>query len=172
MKRSPIPFRVRRATRLRASGATRLRARGATLVELVIAIVVIAIAVTAVLGLLSSVAVRSAGAMSATQTASIAGAYLEEALSKAYQDPDGPEAGRQNFDDVRDYNFTDNGVRDAMGNPVPGLGQYTVQISATPAALGAIPDAIRVDVRVTAPGGAVTLLQGYRTNYSGQVVRP
>jgi len=151
---------------------SRRRIRGVTLVELVIAIVVIAIAVTAVLGLLSAITLRSAGAMSATQAASIASAYLEEATSKAYQDPNGPEAGRQNFDDVQDYNFTDNGVRDATGNPVPGLGGYTVQVTAAPVALGAIPDAIRVDVRVTAPNGSVTLLSGFRTNYTGQVLRP
>lgn len=150
----------------------RRAARGATLVELIIAIVVIAIAVTAVLGLLSSIALRSAGALSATEAASIAGAYLEEALSKAYQDTNGPEVGRQNFDDVLDYNFTDNGVRDALGNPVAGLAQYTVQIAAAPAALGAIPNAIRVDVSVTAPNGKVTRLSGFRTNYTGQVVRP
>jgi MSHA pilin protein MshD len=145
--------------------------RGATLVELIIAIVVISIAVTAVLGLLSSIAVRSAGAMATTQAASIASAYLEEALSKAYQDTNGPEAGRQNFDDVMDYNFTDVGARDATGAAIPGLGQYTVQISATPAALGAVANAIRVDVAVTTPTGTVTRLSGFRTNYTGQVVR-
>ena len=60
-----------------------------------------------------------------------------------------------------DYNFTDVGARDANGNAVAGLGQYTVQIStASPVALGAVPNAIRVDVRVTAPDGAVTLLIG------------
>jgi MSHA pilin protein MshD len=157
--------------RVRSRPPVRLRTRGATLVELVIAIVVIAIAVTAVLGLLSSITMRSAGALSSAEAASIASAYLEEATSKAYQDPNGPEAGRQNFDDVQDYNFTDNGVRDATGAPVPGLGGYTVQITAAPVALGAIPDAIRVDVRVTAPSGMVTRLSGFRTNYTGQVVR-
>jgi MSHA pilin protein MshD len=148
------------------------RSRGTTLIELVIAITVIAIAVTAVLGLLSAISIRSAGAMTATQTAAIASAYLDEALSKAYQDPDGiAEAGRANFDDVRDYNFVDAGARDAIGNLVPGLGQYTVQITAVLAALGAVPNAIRVDVRVTAPDGTVTLLTGFRTSYAGQVVR-
>jgi MSHA pilin protein MshD len=147
------------------------RTRGATLVELVIAIVVISIAVTAVLGLLSSIAVRSAGAMGATQSASIASAYLEEALSKSFQDPNGPEAGRLNFDDVMDYNFTDVGVRDATGALVPGLDQYTVQITAASVALGAEPNVVRVDVRVTAPNGNVTRLSGFRTNYTGQVVR-
>jgi MSHA pilin protein MshD len=147
------------------------RARGATLVELVIAIVVISIAVTAVLGLLSTIAVRSAGAMGATQSASIASAYLEEALSKAFQDPNGPEAGRMNFDDVMDYNFTDVGARDTTGALVPGLDQYTVQITAASVALGAEPNVVRVDVRVTAPNGNVTRLSGFRTNYTGQVVR-
>ena len=149
------------------------RARGTTLVELVIAITVIAIAVTSVLGLLSAISVRSADAMTATQSAAIASAYLDEALSKAYQDPDGgAEAGRQFFDDVRDYNFVDNGARDANGNAVANLGQYTVQIRTTfPVALGAVANAIRVDVSVTAPNGKVTLLTGLRTSYAGQVVR-
>lgn len=146
------------------------RSRGTTLVELIIAITVIAIAVTAVLGLLSAISIRSAGAMTATQVASIASAYLDEALSKAYPHTNGPVA-RANFDDVLDYNFVDAGVRDATGNPVPGLGQYTVQVTAVLAALGAVPNAIRVDVRVTAPDGTVTLLTGFRTSYAGQVVR-
>jgi MSHA pilin protein MshD len=147
------------------------RHRGATLIELVVAIVVIAIAVTSVLGLLSSIALRSAGSMGATQSASIASAYLEEALSKSFQDTNGPEVGRQNFDDVMDYNFTDVGARDATGALVPGLGQYTVQIMAAPAALGAVPNAVRVDVSVTAPNGNTSRLSGFRTNYTGQVVR-
>ena len=50
----------------------------------IIAITVIAMAVTAVLGLLSAISIRSADAMTATQAASIASAYLDEALSKAY----------------------------------------------------------------------------------------
>ena len=147
------------------------RMRGATLVELVIAITVIAIAVASVLGLLSSISMRSASAMHATQAATIASAYLDEALSKAYPHTIGPGA-RAAFDDVGDYNFTDVGARDASGNPVAGLGQYTVQVStASPVALGAVANAIRVDVRVTAPDGATTLLSGFRTSYAGQVVR-
>jgi Tfp pilus assembly protein PilV len=141
-----------------------------TLIELVIAITVIAMAVTAVLGLLAAISMRSAAAMTSTQAASIASAYLDEALSKAYPATAGP-AGRAAFDDVRDYNFVDNGVRDANDNVVPGLNQYTVQIQAGLAALGAVPDAIRVDVIVTTPNGAATRLTGFRTNYAGQVVR-
>jgi MSHA pilin protein MshD len=147
------------------------RQRGVTLVELIIAITVIAIAVTAVLGLLSAISMRSAGAMISTQAASIASAYLDEALSRAYQDPYVPAVGRSNYNDVRDYNFVDNGARDENDNQIPGLDQYTIQISAGLAALGAVPDAVRVDVSVTAPNGTVLTLSGFRTKYAGQVIR-
>ncbi len=147
------------------------RTHGMTLVELVIAITVIAIAVTSVLGLLSSIAVRSASAMMSTQSGAIASAYLDEALSKAYTPAANP-AGRTNFNDVRDYNFTDVGARDANDNAIPNLNAYSVQIGAGLDALGAIPDAIRVDVTVTAPNGTVTQLTGFRTNYAGHVIRP
>lgn len=147
------------------------RSRGMTLIELVIAITVIAIAATSVLGLLSSIAVRSASSLTSTQSASIASAYLDEALSKAYA-PAANAAGRANLNDVRDYNFTDFGARDANDNAIPNLNQYTVQITAAPAALGAVPDAIRVDVTVTAPNGVVTQLTGFRTSYLGHVIRP
>ena len=147
------------------------RSRGMTLIELIIAITVIAIAVTSVLGLLSSIAVRSANALVSTQSAAIASAYLDEALSKAYT-PAANAAGRANFNDVLDYNFTDVGARDANNNAIPNLNAYTVQINAGLAVLGAIPDAIRVDVTVTAPNGAVTRLTGFRTSYVGHVIRP
>lgn len=153
------------------SARTTTRESGTTLVELVIAITVIAIAVSAVLGLLSAISIRSADAMTSTQAASIASGYLDEALSKAYQDPYVPAVGRASLADVRDYNFIDNGARDANNNLIPGLGQYTVQIQANVTALGAVPDAVQVDVSVTAPNGAVTRLTGFRTKYAGQVIR-
>lgn len=153
----------------------RNRSRGTTLVELIVAIVVVAIAVTSVLGLLSAISVRSAAAMAATQAESVASAYLDEALSKAFADPDGiAEVGRQNFDDVNDYNFTDNGARDTQGNVLAGLGQYQVQVNTAPQLLGVAPDAtpaVRVTVIVTDPTGATTRLEGFRTNYAGQVLR-
>jgi MSHA pilin protein MshD len=149
---------------------TARRSRGMTLIELIIAITVIAIAVTSVLGLLSSIAVRSASALTSAQSAAIASAYLEEALSKAYT-PAANAGGRANFNDVGDYNFTDVGARDANGNAIPNLNQYTVQVTAVPAALGAVPNAIRVDVTVTTPTGVVTQLTGFRTSYAGHVIR-
>ena len=57
--------------------------KGATLVEVVISIVVIAVAVTAVLGVLSTTVGRSADALIVTQAVSVANAYLEEISLKS-----------------------------------------------------------------------------------------
>ena len=95
------------------------RESGATLIELVISIVVISIAVSAVLGLLSSSAAHSADSMVLSQAVSIAEAYLEEVSLKPFADPDSVdgEANRVDFDDVDDYDgLVDVGARDQFGN--------------------------------------------------------
>jgi MSHA pilin protein MshD len=61
--------------------------RGMTLVELTISIVVIAIAASAVLGLLSRSVGRSADAMVMSQAVAIAEAYLEEITLKPFASP-------------------------------------------------------------------------------------
>jgi MSHA pilin protein MshD len=152
------------------------RTRGMTLIEVLVAITVMAVCVTGVVGLLSSIAIRSASSMVAEQSTEIGSAYLEEILSKAYTDPDGVnEAGRQNFDDVRDYNgLIDNGARDHTGAAIAGLGQYRVQVIVTTVQIGAPPSNVpvrRADVRVTGPNGAIVRLLGHRANYVGQVLR-
>jgi MSHA pilin protein MshD len=142
--------------------------RGATLIELVIAIVVIAIAASAVLGVLSAAAGRSADAMVLAQGVAIAEAYLEEIALKPLADPDGVdgEAARAEFDDVDDYDaLVDDGAHDQFGTALPSLAAYTVQVSVSPsAALPGVPAAAarRIDVRVTHPPGVVVALTGYR----------
>ncbi len=81
-----------------------IRERGVTLIELVISIVVIAVAASAVLGLLSRSAGSSADPMVLSQAVSIGEAYLEEIMLKAFDDPDGVavEGSRGDFDDVDD----------------------------------------------------------------------
>jgi len=143
--------------------------RGATLIELVIAIVVIAIAASAVLGVLSRSVGRSADAMVLAQAVSVAEAYLEEISLKSYADPDGVdgEALRTDFDDVDDYNgLVDNGARDQFGAALASLSAYTVTVTvATSAALTGVPvaDAERVDVQVTHPSNVTVRLSGYKT---------
>ena len=141
-----------------------------TLVELVIAIVVIAIAVTAVLGLLSAVSVRSAGAMTSTQAAVDRQRVSRRGAVEGVRGHGRPGRARSIRRRARLQLCRQRRARREWQR-IPGLGQYTVQIQAGLAALGAVPDAIRVDVTVTAPNGAVTRLTGFRTNYAGQVVR-
>ena len=145
------------------------RERGATLIELIISIVVIAIAASAVLGLLSSTVGRSADAMVLSQAVAIAESYLEEITLKPLVDPDGVdgEASRPTFDDVDDYDgLVDNGARDQFGSPLAPLAQYSVAVSVTSsAALAGVPaaDAERIDIVVTYPGNGNVALTGYKT---------
>jgi MSHA pilin protein MshD len=107
--------------------------------------------------------------MIAHQAIAIAEAYLEEALTKNFDV--GPGSTRATYDDVRDYNFTDNGARDQNGTLINGLGGYTVQVAAALDGLNNIivasGSAIRVQVTVTPPASSTgtVILSGYRTNY-------
>jgi len=142
---------------------------GMTLVEVVLSIVVIAIAVGAVLGVLAQNAGQSANAMIVSQGVAVASAYLEEITLKPFADPDGAdgEAARADFDDVDDYNgLVDPGAADQFGNPIAGLAGYTVSVAVSAsAALPAVAaaDALRIDVRVEFAPYLDYTLSAYRT---------
>ena len=147
------------------------RQSGVTLIELVVSIVVVALAAGAVLGVLARSVETSADAMVLSQAVSIAEGYLEEITLKPFVDPDGvePEAGRAAFDDVADYDgLVDVGARDQFGNPIPALAGYTVRVTVSASgALTGVPnaDAKRVDVRVTYPPSVDLTLSAYKTRY-------
>src|SRR5688500_18126239 len=97
--------------------------RGFTLIELVVAITMVAICSTTVLSLMSTIAERSANVLVQQQSAAIANAYIQEAISK----PFAPQAGgtsHADYNDIADFNFTDVGARDQLGNPIAGLSGY------------------------------------------------
>jgi len=145
--------------------------RGVTLIELVISIVVIAVAAGGVLGVLSRSVGRSADAMIMSQAVSIAEAYLEEITLKSFVDPDGVDAETQraDFDDVDDYDgLVDVGARDQLGGAPSELSRYTVTVTvAGSSALTGIPgaDAKRIDVRVTYAPNVTVALTGYKARY-------
>lgn len=147
------------------------RERGVTLVELVVAIVVIGIAASAILGVIASNVQRSADPMVRQQAVAVATAYLEEILLKPYEDPDGSdgEAARTDFDDTDDYDgLVDVGARDQFGNAIGPLAAYTVSVSV--ASSGALPstgggDVLRADVTVTRAPDVSFTLSGYRARY-------
>lgn len=105
---------ARRARSLRAS-------RGFSLAESMIAVVILAVAVTAVAGVLHAARSQSAITADASTAQELARQLMEEITSRPYADPDGPsrlgpEAGetqRVLFDNVDDYHaYADTLVRE------------------------------------------------------------
>lgn len=148
---------------------TPTRQAGVTLVELVVAIAIVAAGVSAVLAAYAAVATRSADAMGRQQAVAIAESYLEEIALKSFSDPDGVESEtpRAGWDDVDDYNgLSDAGVRDQNGVAVAALSGYSVTVAVTAtSALTGVPSASarRIDVTVTGPQGVQVGLTTYRT---------
>jgi MSHA pilin protein MshD len=149
----------------------RNRHRGVTLVELVVAITIVAIAATTILGALAAVATRSADAMMQQQAIAIAESYLSEILQRWVIDPNGtpPNTGRASWDLVDQYNgLVDVGAHDQFGNPIASLNNYTVSVTTSQSsALAGVPaaGARRVDITVSYPPSASITLSGYRTSY-------
>jgi MSHA pilin protein MshD len=147
------------------------RHRGVTLVELVVAITIVAIAVTTILGAFAAIATRSADAMMQQQAVAIAESYLSEILQRWVVDPNGTptNTGRASWDLVDQYNgLLDVGAHDQFGNLITSLTSYTVNVSTSQSsALSGVPAAAarRVDITVSYPRGASVTLSGYRTRY-------
>jgi MSHA pilin protein MshD len=139
-----------------------------TLIEVTVAIVIIATAAATLLGLTSTIATRSADAMVASQATSIASAYLSEIIAKPYADPDGGvETDRAAYDDIGDYLAIDTVVRDSRGVAVPGLGGYQVHVAFSNKVNFGVPavQALLVTVNVTDPLGHHTSLGAYKTSH-------
>jgi MSHA pilin protein MshD len=139
--------------------------------ELIVAITIVAIAASTILGALASVSSRSADAMMQQQATAIAQSYLDEILERWVVDPNGtpPNSGRGTWDLVDQYNgLVDVGAHDQFGNAIASLSQYTVSVavSQSSALTGiAASAARRIDVTVTASPNVNVTLSGYRTNY-------
>ncbi|MDX1404911.1 MAG: prepilin-type N-terminal cleavage/methylation domain-containing protein [Woeseiaceae bacterium] len=148
-----------------------VRQSGVTLIELVIAIVIIAIAATAILGTFATTVGQSADPMIRHQAVAIAEAYLEEISLKSFDDPDGidGEATRDLYDDVDDYDgLTDNGARNQFDAAIAELSDYTIDVSVTGSnALPSITsaDLVLINVTVTHPENIDFTVSGYRANY-------
>lgn len=157
----------------------RRHARGATLIEVVLFVVIVGIALSAVLGTLAMAAGRSGDPLIQRQALAIAESLLHEIVAQPFTatDPEGgaeaigPEPGEARgspaaaFDHVNDYHgYTSAGIVDAGGSAVPGLAGYSVQVSVQPQALDNIGagDGLLVRVTVTPPAGAPFAVTGFR----------
>ncbi len=147
------------------------RQAGTTLIELVISIVIVSIAASALLMALSMTIGYSADPMIRHQAIAIAEAYLEEIALKAFDDPDGVdgEANRTLYDDVDDYNgLVDVGARDQFNDALAGLDDYTVTVAVT--ASSALPsiastDLFLISVTITHAANIDFTVSAYRANF-------
>lgn len=122
---------------------------GFTLVELIIAVVVLAAAAAGVLLVYVQATASSADPMIRAQARSIATAYMDEILLQAYADPETgatgttEESDRPDYDDVWDYDAI-NGEppTDRTGNGIGALSDYTVSVDVS----GGPPAVITVNV--------------------------
>jgi len=139
--------------------------KGMTLVEVIVSIVVIGLAGAALVGTLSYLAGTGNLSMLQTQAQSIADAYLNEILGKAFVDPnvDG-ESSRDLYDDIDDYDGLNGLATDERGNPA---GNFQVSVSVVPGTLGTLPaaDVRRIDVSVTYGNNATVIASGYKTRH-------
>ncbi len=154
--------------------------RGLTLIELVISIVILAVAAVALYTALGLVAGHSSDPLIDEQATAIASAYLEEISSKAFVDPSlaanapacsGPVESRPQMNNICDYNgLVDIGAHDQQGQAIAGLGNYTITVAVynpTSAWQGiTATDVLRIDIQVTyVPTGQNYVLTGLRTRY-------
>lgn len=165
---------------------------GFTLIELIMAIVILSIGVTAFMVLINQTTSHSADPMIQEQANAIAQSYLEEVLLNPFCDPDmstdcpttcvasacasctAAEASRDLFDDVCDYDgLVNNGARDQNDNAIAGLGAFniTVNVQDTGITLNGLDSntgqIVRIDVHVTHNSfpNLNLNLSGYKANY-------
>ena len=140
--------------------------RGFSLIELIITIVVLAIALTVIFLALDTSVSHSADPMIESQAVAIGQAYLGEILNKSYTDlPCPTPCTRANYNDIDDYNgLVNDGAENQFGQPVPGLGAYDVTVSVTSTSLSGTPAKL-VTVLVTHDPDVDVTLSAYATGY-------
>jgi MSHA pilin protein MshD len=146
------------------------RQSGVTLIEVVVAIVIVAMAATAILGAMASITMRGAETMVRQQAVAVAEAYLEEILLQPVAFPGGVvPTTRATFNDEDQYNaLSDVGAHDQFGNAIAFLSGYNVSVAVTQttALTGiAAAQARQINVTVTDPNGVTVRVTGYRANY-------
>ena len=155
----------------------RHRVSGFTLPEIILLIVVLAVAFTGIALVYQSTLRGSADPQVRKQSIAIAESLMDEILAQPFNNPSpggfsgaATQANRPLFDDVRDYNgFATTGIFAIDGTPIAGLGGYNVSVTVANSALGAAPavDSLQVTVSVTAPlAGFGFALDGYKLNCS------
>lgn len=159
---------------------------GMTLVEMVISIVLISIAITAVLSAFSTSMGRSADPLWKNKSLKLAQLYLDEILSKKYDantplggipaatsvscNVAGPASGsRANYDTVDDYNGIDEAPQLVTAGGMGTYSQYNVKVSVVCAGsdvnVANNRNAKRITVTITPPNQPPMPFSVYRGNF-------
>jgi MSHA pilin protein MshD len=150
------------------------RGSGFTLPELLLFIIVLAIALLGVVLVINTSAAGSADPLLSKQAMAAAESMMEEVLLQPYAvrgvaPSPKDQTTRASFDDVRDYDgFSTTGIYaiDNSATPISGLEAYNLGVAVAPAALGSVPAADSLRVRVTVTGPRITyVLEGYKLDY-------
>lgn len=137
---------------------------GISLIELIIFVMIVGIGIAGILAVINQSVKSSADPIIRKQAAALADSVLEEILLQAYADPDGSEAGetgRDNYDDVSDYNAQSNSLFTDLPTE---LADYLITISVTDgsALLGVTAKQVQVTV---SRGNESISMTGYRASY-------
>lgn len=143
------------------------RQSGLTLVELILAIVIVAVGLAGVLAVFQQVVRGSADPLVRKQMLSIAEGMMEEIALKPYAGSAVTPAGcaRATFADVDDYDgYSSTGICDLEGNPVAQLAAYNVVVGVTGETLAGVA-AKRITVSVSRGNDNLSLV-GWRTDWA------
>jgi MSHA pilin protein MshD len=170
-------------------------ASGVSLIELIIAIVIIGIGLTALTATIINTIRHSADPLIQQQANAIAQSYLEEILSQPFCDPNdfssdcftdctasacsacsggtvtgGGGETRATYDDVCDYEPINEATADING-PIASLSEYTVTVTIDDTGVnfnGLASNSgqvVRIDVDVTHGNGSAVNLSAYKVNF-------
>jgi MSHA pilin protein MshD len=149
--------------------------RGISLIELIMFIVIISVALTGILLVMSNVTSHSADPLLHKQAMAAAESLLEEVELQDFISASGATAAvtqanrSSSYHIVKDYDgFATSGVFPASGAAVvDGLAGYNATVTVTDAVLGDIAagSAVLITVTVTDPQGTAIPISGYRTAY-------
>ncbi len=140
-------------------GPGRSQHNGFSLIEMVIAIVVLAAAATAILSAYTTSVARSVDSQVRVQAQAVAAAYMDEIMLQPFADPNTgatgsqEESNRKDFDDIWDYQNIDEDPKDRNGNTIGGLTAYNVTVDVTDSGRTS-PNASPANIQVTVSNSA------------------
>lgn len=162
------------------------RQRGVTLTEVIVSIVIISVALSAILRTLAYLTAQMGNPMIRRQSVAAAQQLIQEIDAVPYHQKDpynptgpndavGPETGEARFggslpfDNPNDYaGYAETGIFTPSGVAVAGLGSYNAAVTAQQQSVGNIPasDGLLVTVNVTAPNGETVSVSSFRAMYA------